>query len=387
MYEPRPEHKFTFGLWTVGNVGRDPFGDAVRERLDPVYVVYKLAELGVYGVNLHDEDLIPRGTPPAERDRLVRRFRKALEETGLKVPMVTANLFSDPAFKEGALTSPDPWVRAYALRKSLETMDLGAELGAEIYVVWPGREGSEVEATGKARKAWGWMREALNFMAAYAEDQGYGYRFALEPKPNEPRGDIYFATVGSFLAFIYTLDRPERFGLNPEFAHETMAGLNFVHAVAQVLEAGKLFHIDLNDQRMSRFDQDLRFGAENLKAAFFLVDLLEGEGYDGPRHFDAHALRTEDEEGVWAFARGCMRTYLILKEKAQAFREDPEVKALLEEYYRADPEALALLGPYSRSRAEALKGRSLPLEPLRRRGYALERLDQLAVEHLLGVRG
>ncbi|GAA5335180.1 MULTISPECIES: xylose isomerase [Thermus] len=387
MYEPKPEHKFTFGLWTVGNVGRDPFGDAVREKLDPVYVVQKLAELGAYGVNLHDEDLVPRDTPPRERDQILRRFRKALEETGLRVPMVTANLFSDPAFKDGAFTSPDPWVRAYALRKSLETMDLGAELGAEIYVVWPGREGAEVEATGKSRHVWEWMREALNYMAAYAKDQGYGYRFALEPKPNEPRGDIYFATVGSLLAFIYTLEDPDRFGLNPEFAHETMAGLNFVHAVAQVLEVGKLFHIDLNDQRMSRFDQDLRFGAENLKAAFFLVDLLEHSGYQGPRHFDAHALRTEDEEGVWEFARGCMRTYLILKEKAQAFRQDPEVQALLAEYYRADKEALALLGSYSREKAEALKRADIPLEGVRRRGYALERLDQLAVEHLLGVRG
>lgn len=387
MYQPRPEHKFTFGLWTVGNVGRDPFGEAVREKLDPVDVVYKLAELGAYGVNLHDEDLVPRGTPPGERDRIVGRFKKALEETGLKVPMVTANLFSDPAFKEGAFTSPDPWVRAYALRKSLETMDLGAELGAEIYVVWPGREGAEVEATGKVRKVWAWMREALDFMAAYAEDQGYQYRFALEPKPNEPRGDIYFATVGSMLAFIQTLAFPDRFGLNPEFAHETMAGLNFVHAVAQVLDAGKLFHIDLNDQRMSRFDQDLRFGAENLKAAFFLVDLLESSGYEGPRHFDAHALRTEDEEGVWAFARGCMRTYLILKEKARAFREDPEVQALLADYYREDPEARALLGPYTQERAQALKRAGLPLEAMRLRGYALERLDQIAVEHLLGVRG
>jgi xylose isomerase len=301
--------------------------------------------------------------------------------------MVTANLVSDPAFKDGALTSPDPWVRAYALRKSLETMDLGAELGAEIYVVWPGREGAEVEATGKVRKVWGWVREALDFMAAYAEDQGYPYRFALEPKPNEPRGDIYFATVGSFLAFIQTLARPERFGLNPEFAHETMSGLNFVHAVAQVLEAGKLFHIDLNDQRMNRFDQDLRFGSENLKAAFFLVDLLEHSRYEGPRHFDAHALRTEDEEGVWAFAKGCMRTYLILKERAQAFREDPEVRDLLAAYYREDPEAVAYLGPYSRERAEALKRAEFPLEAMRKRGYDLERLDQLVVEYLLGVRG
>ncbi|GAO74398.1 xylose isomerase [Meiothermus ruber] len=386
MYQPRPEHKFTFGLWTVGNIGRDPFGEAVRERLEPDYVVYRLAELGAYGVNLHDEDLIPRGTPPAEREAILRRFKKALQDTGLKVPMVTANLFSDPAFKDGALTSPDPWVRAYALKKSLETLDLGAELGAQIYVVWPGREGAEVDATGKAPRVWAWFREALDFMAEYAEEQGYNYRFALEPKPNEPRGDIYLPTVGSMLALIGTLKHPHRFGLNPEFAHETMAGLNFVHAVAQALEMGKLFHIDLNDQRMSRFDQDLRFGSENLKAAFFLVDLLEASGYDGPRHFDAHALRTEDEAGVWAFARGCMRTYLILKEKAQAFRADPEVKALLEAYYQADPEPLALLGAYSREKAQRLKQLELP-EARRSRGYALEQLDQLAVEHLLGVRG
>jgi xylose isomerase len=386
MYEPRPEHKFTFGLWTVGNIGRDPFGEAVRERLEPDYVVYRLAELGAYGVNLHDEDLIPRGTPPTEREAILRRFKKALQETGLKVPMVTANLFSDPAFKDGALTSPDPWVRAYALKKSLETIDLGAELGAQIYVVWPGREGAEVDATGKAARVWAWFREALDFMADYAQDQGYSFRFALEPKPNEPRGDIYLPTVGSMLALIGSLKHPHLFGLNPEFAHETMAGLNFVHAVAQALEAGKLFHIDLNDQRMNRFDQDLRFGAENLKAAFFLVDLLEASGYDGPRHFDAHALRTEDEAGVWAFARGCMRTYLILKEKAQAFRADPEVRAMLEAYYQADPQPLALLGSYSREKAQGLKQLQLP-EARRSRGYALEQLDQLVVEHLLGVRG
>lgn len=386
MYEPRPEHKFTFGLWTVGNIGRDPFGEAVRERLEPDYVVYRLAELGAYGVNLHDEDLIPRGTPPAEREAILRRFKKALQETGLKVPMVTANLFSDPAFKDGALTSPDPWVRAYALKKSLETLDLGALLGAQIYVVWPGREGAEVDATGKAARVWAWFREALDFMADYAQDQGYSFRFALEPKPNEPRGDIYLPTVGSMLALIGSLKYPHLFGLNPEFAHETMAGLNFVHAVAQALEMGKLFHIDLNDQRMNRFDQDLRFGAENLKAAFFLVDLLEASGYDGPRHFDAHALRTEDEAGVWAFARGCMRTYLILKEKAQAFRADPEVRAMLEAYYQADPQPLALLGSYSREKAQGLKQLQLP-EARRSRGFALEQLDQLVVEHLLGVRG
>jgi xylose isomerase len=382
---PQKSDKFTFGLWTVGNIGRDPFGEPTRAALEPTYSLQKLAELGAYGVSLHDNDLVPAGASARERDRIVGAFRRALTDTGLKVTMATTNLFTDPVFKDGAFTSADARVRAYALQKTMRAMDLGAELGAEVYVFWGGREGAEVDAGGKLLDALAWFRDSLNFLAAYSESQGYGFRFALEPKPNEPRGDIFLPTVGSALGFITTLERPELFGLNPEFAHETMAGLSFPHALAQALDAGKLFHVDLNDQKMSRFDQDLRFGAENLKAAFFTVKLLEESGYDGPRHFDAHALRTEDEAGVWAFAKGCMATYLLLKEKAERFREDPEIQAALEAY-RVRDERLEALGRFSPENAEALKAEAFDLPALRARGPGLERLDQLTVELLLGVR-
>ncbi|PZA07081.1 MULTISPECIES: xylose isomerase [unclassified Meiothermus] len=385
-YTPQPSDKFTFGLWTVGNVGRDPFGLPTRRPLEPDYIVYKLAELGAYGVNLHDDDLVPIEASPSERDRIVKRFQQALQDSGLVVPMATTNLFSDPVFKDGAFTNPDARIRAYAIQKTLRAMDLGAELGAKIYVFWGGREGAEVDAGHNTLDALARYREALNFLAEYSEDQGYGYRFALEPKPNEPRGDLYLPTVGAMLGFIATLDRPHLFGLNPEFAHETMAGLNFVHAVAQAIDAGKLFHIDLNDQKMNRFDQDLRFGAENLKAAFFLVKLLEDAGYDGPRHFDAHALRTEDEAGVWEFAKGCMRTYLILKEKARQFNADAEIQALLQAYKVQDAGLAALTQKYSKQNAEALKAHPFDRRALAERGPRLERLDQLTVELLLGVR-
>jgi xylose isomerase len=382
---PQKSDKFTFGLWTVGNIGRDPFGEPTRAALEPTYSLQKLAELGAYGVSLHDNDLIPADASARERDRIVGAFRRALTDTDLKVTMATTNLFTDPVFKDGAFTSADARVRAYALQKTMRAMDLGAELGAEVYVFWGGREGAEVDAGGKLLDALAWFRDSLNFLAAYSESQGYGFRFALEPKPNEPRGDIFLPTVGSALGFIATLERPELFGLNPEFAHETMAGLSFPHALAQALDAGKLFHVDLNDQKMSRFDQDLRFGAENLKAAFFTVKLLEESGYDGPRHFDAHALRTEDEAGVWAFAKGCMATYLLLKEKAERFREDPEIQAALEAY-RVHDERLEALGRFSPENAEALKAEAFDLPALRARGPGLERLDQLTVELLLGVR-
>lgn len=384
-FTPTPTDKFTFGLWTVGNVGRDPFGEPTRPPLTAPYIVQKLAELGAYGVNLHDNDLVPIDATPTERGRIVKEFKQALADTGLKVPMATTNLFSDPAFKDGAFTSADRRVRAYALQKTMLSMDLGHELGAETYVFWGGREGSEVDAGGKLRDALSWFRDSLNYLAEYSESQGYGYRFALEPKPNEPRGDIFLPTVGSALGFIATLERPERFGLNPEFAHETMAGLSFPHAVAQALDAGKLFHIDLNDQKMGRFDQDLRFGAENLKAAFFTVKLLEEGGYQGPRHFDAHALRTEDEAGVWAFARGCMRTYLMLKEKVAQFNADPEIRAALAAYRVEDAE-LAGLSQFTPENATALKAHHFDRAELGRRGPGLEQLDQLAVEVLLGVR-
>ncbi|GGO25388.1 xylose isomerase [Deinococcus humi] len=383
---PTAADRFTFGLWTVGNIGRDPFGEPTRQPLSAPYIVHKLAELGASGINLHDNDLVPIDATAAERDSIVAALKAALRETGLKVPMATTNLFSDPAFKDGAFTSADRRVRAYALQKTMRSMDLGAELGAQTYVFWGGREGTEVDAGGKLMDALGWFRESLNFLADYSESQGYGYRFALEPKPNEPRADIFLPTVGSALGFIPTLDRPDLFGVNPEFAHETMAGLSFPHAIAQALDAGKLFHIDLNDQKMGRFDQDLRFGAENLKGAFFTVMLLEEGGYTGPLHFDAHALRTEDEAGVWAFARGCMRTYLILKDKVAQFRADAEITAALEAYRVEDGE-LATLSRFSPENAEALKNFSFDRVALGQRGPGLEALDQMTTELLMGVRG
>ncbi len=385
-YQPRPEHKFTFGLWTVGNVGRDPFGEAVRPPISPVEIVHLLADAGAYGVNFHDNDLVPIDATAAERDRIVRDFKQALDERGLKVPMATTNLFSDPIFKDGAFTSNDAAVRAYALQKTMHAMDLGVECGAGIYVFWGGREGTESDATKSPLDALKRMRDALDFLCEYSRDQGYDLKFALEPKPNEPRGDIYFATVGAMLGFIQTLAFPEMVGVNPEVAHEHMAGLNFTHAVAQAWDAGKLFHIDLNDQNPGRYDQDFRFGAHNPKAAFFLVKFLEDVGYDGSRHFDAHAYRTEDLEGVKDFARGCMRNYVILKEKARRFNEDREIQDLLEEINRSSAESPDLQSGYSAETARALKTQRFDRKAISTRGLPYERLDQLVVELLLGVR-
>jgi xylose isomerase len=385
MYEPKPEHRFTFGLWTVGNVGRDPFGEPVRPSLSPVELVHLLAEVGAYGVNFHDNDLVPIDASPAERSKIVADFKKALADTGLVVPMATTNLFGDPAFKDGAFTSNDPRVRAYALHKTMHAIDLGVELGAQVYVFWGGREGVETDAAKDPVEAIKRTREAMNFLCEYVLDQGYDLRFALEAKPNEPRGDIYNATTGHMLAFIETLDHPDMVGVNPEVAHEHMAGLNFVHAVAQAWEAGKLFHIDLNDQAFGRYDQDLRFGSHNLKSAFFLVKFLEDVGYAGSHHFDAHAYRTEDYEGVKDFARGCMRTCLILKEKAAQWNADPEIQTLLEEINADDGSADAFKGVYSPEKAAALKAISFDRVALGARGMAYERLDQMTVELLLGV--
>src|SRR5574341_2064348 len=385
-YQPKPEHKFTFGLWTVGNTGRDPFGLPVRPILSPVEIVHLLTEVGAYGVNLHDNDLVPIDAAPAERDRIVRDFKNALKETGLVVPMATTNLFGDPIFKDGAFTSNDPKVRAYALQKTMHAIDLGVELGAKIYVFWGGREGAETDAGKNPLEAIKRMREALNFLTEYVREQGYSLKFALEAKPNEPRGDIYLATTGHMLAFIATLDHPEMVGVNPEVAHEHMAGLNFVHGVAQALESGKLFHIDLNDQAFGRYEQDFRFGAVNLKSAFFLVKLLEDNKYDSSRHFDAHAYRSEDYEGVKDFARGCMRTYLILKEKAAQWNADEEIQSLLAEINADNPAMAKLMGKYSAKKADALKAHTFDREALGKRGLGYERLDQLTVEVLLGVR-
>lgn len=381
---PRPEHKFTFGLWTVGNRGRDPFGDAVRPTLPPVEAVRLLAEVGAMGVNLHDNDLVPIDATPAERDRIVREFKAACAEHGLKVPMATVNLFYDPVFRDGAFTANDPGVRAYALQKTMRAMDLGVELGAEIFVLWGGREGVETDGCRRPDEAIKRFRGALNYLCEYSMDQGYGYRFALEAKPNEPRADIYFPTTGAYLALIETLEHPEMVGVNPEVAHEHMAGLNMTHSVAQAWEAGKLFHIDLNDQVPGRYDQDLRFGSANPKAAFWLVKFLEDVGYDGPRHFDAHAYRTEDYEGVKEFARGCMRTYLILKEKAAQWNEDPEIEELLQEMVAANSSSSP--NAFSGDHAAALLARDFDRPALASKGLQYERLDQLTIDILLGVR-
>jgi xylose isomerase len=387
-YTPQKSDKFTFGLWTVGNPGRDPFGDPVRAPLDPHHSVARLAELGAWGISLHDNDLVPFDASPQERDRIVADFKQALADNGLVVPMMTTNLFTHPIFKDGAFTSSDAAVRAFALQKTMRSIDISAELGSEIYVFWGGREGTETDVYRDPREAMAWFREAINYLTEYVRDQGYGLRFALEPKPNEPRGDAYLPTVGHALHFISTLDHPEMVGVNPEFAHEVMAGLNFVHAVGQALEAGKLFHIDLNDQQPGRYDQDFRFGSENPKRAFFLIKLLEDAGYDGPRHFDAHAYRTEDAEGVWAFARGCMRTYLILREKAQRFNEDREIQALLAELREQDG---AYDGPragdgYTADHGAGLQAQAFDVAALAGRGRRYEELDQLVMELLLGAR-
>src|SRR5919199_679235 len=351
-YAPQPGHKFTFGLWTVGNRGRDPFGDAVRPTLAPVEAVRMLAEVGAYGVNFHDNDLVPIDATPQERDRIVRDFRRACDESGLKVPMATVNLFYEAVFRDGAFTANDPAVRAYAAQKTMRAMDLGAEFGAKIFVLWGGREGVETDGCRRPDEAVKRLREALNYLCEYSSAKGYDYKFALEAKPNEPRADIYMPTTGAYLALIATLDHPEQVGVNPEVAHEQMPGLNMTHAVAQAWEAGKLFHIDLNDQVPGRYDQDLRFGSANPKAAFWLVKFLEDVGYDGPRHFDSHAYRTEDYEGVREFARGSMRTYLILKEKARAWNEDPEIKTLLKEIADADGNGGA--NRFDKGKADAL---------------------------------
>lgn len=384
-YAPTRKDRFTFGLWTVGNPGRDAFGPSVRATLPPVKIVELLAEVGAWGVNFHDNDLVPIDATAAERDRIVGDFKKALESTGLTVPMATTNLFSDPAFRDGAFTSHDPEVRAYALHKTMRAMDLGVELGASTYVFWGGREGAETDAGKDPVEALKRMREAMNFLTHYVKDQGYDLRFALEAKPNEPRADIYLPTTGAMLAFIETLDHSDMVGVNPEVAHEHMAGLNFTHAIAQAWERGKLFHIDLNDQLGPRYDQDLRFGSANPRAAFFLVRFLETVGYEGPRHFDAHAHRTADALDVKAFASGCMRTYNVLKERAERFEKDPEIQALLGEIRRGE-EIEELKPPYSSQKAAALKDREFDRQALGERGQPYERLDQLVTELLLGAR-
>jgi xylose isomerase len=345
-----------------------------------------LGEVGAYGVNFHDNDLIPIDATSSEAEVIKKDFRKALADTGMVVPMATTNLFGDPVFKDGAFTSNDPKVRAYALQKTMNAIDLGVEFGAQVYVFWGGREGTETDASKDPIEAIKRTREALDFLCGYVLDRHYDLKFALEAKPNEPRGDIYNPTTGHMLAFINTLDHPDMVGVNPELAHEHMAGINFMHGVAQAWEAGKLFHIDLNDQYPGRYDQDLRFGSRDIKAAFFLVKFLEDVGYSGSRHFDAHAYRTEDYDGVRDFARGCMRTYLILKEKASCFNTDPEIQMLLREIHADEGSMAPYFGAYNPKKAADLKSQSFDRVSMAQPGLKYERLDQLTVDLLLGTR-
>jgi xylose isomerase len=377
------EPRFTFGLWTVNNPGRDPFGEPTRLPLDPVDSVQRLAELGAWGISLHDNDLVPYGVSAGERDRIVSRFQAALTSSGLGVGMATTNLFGHPAFKDGAFTANDRRVRRAAIGKAMASIDLGAELGAEVYVFWGGREGTEAGVAKDPRDALERYREAINLLCVYVREQGYALRFAIEPKPNEPRGDIFLPTVGHALHFISTLDAPEMVGVNPEVAHETMAGLSFHHGVGQALWADKLFHIDLNGQRIGRYDQDFRFGAEDLKEAFLLVRLLERAGYTGPRHFDAHPYRNESADGVWDFVRGCMDTYRLLAERAAHFDALAEVQAALAAASVAELHEPTVLGAADPA---ALKAEAADLDALAARGYYNEALDQLMTEVLLGAR-
>ena len=391
---PNPSDNFTFGLWTVGWQARDPFGDATRPPIDPVESVHRLAELGAAGVTFHDDDLIPFGSDDSGREHHIKRFRAALDETGLTVPMMTTNLFTHPVFKDGGFTSNDRAVRRYALRKVMRNLDLAAELGASTYVFWGGREGSETDAAKDVQAALDRYREGLDMLAQYVVDRGYGLRFAVEPKPNEPRGDILLPTVGHALAFISTLDHHEMVGVNPEVGHEQMSNLNFVHGISQALWQGKLFHIDLNGQHGPKFDQDLVFGHGDLLSAFFLVDLLEhgspggGPGYDGPRHFDYKPMRTEDLDGVWASAAANMRTYLLLRERAAAFRADPEVQEAMVASKVAELAVPTLADGegYAELLADPSAYEAFDAEAVAAHGYGFGRLDQLAVEHLLGAR-
>jgi xylose isomerase len=385
-YSPSPKDKFTFGLWTVGNTGRDPFGAPTRPTLTPAEIVELLGEVGgVHGVNFHDNDLVPIDATADESAKIRADFSKALKKTKINVAMATTNLFADPAFKDGAFTSNDAEVRAYAVQKTMRAMDLGAEFGAKIYVFWGGREGTETDGAKDPELAEQRFRQALNFLCDYSLDRKYDYRFALEAKPNEPRGHMFFPTTAAYLAFIPTLKRPEMVGVNPEVAHEHMAGLNFSHAVAQALGQEKLFHIDLNDQEPGRYDQDFRFGAANIKAAFFLVKLLEDHKYDGFKHFDAHAYRTSDRKDVIEFARGCMRTYLILKQKAKRWNSDKAVRQLLREINKDSKDLDSLWSNFSKSHAETLLGMSFDREKMAARPLAYEALDQRTMDILMGV--
>ena len=378
-FQPQPEDRFTFGLWTVGNRGADPFGTQVRGKLSPPEIVAMLGEVGAYGVNFHDNDLVPIDATESEKNQIVTDFKKACADHNIKVPMATVNLFYEPVFRDGAFTANDARVRAYALQKTMRAMDLGKEFDAETFVLWGGREGTETDGCRRPDEAIKRLREALNLLCEYNIKQNYNYKFAMEAKPNEPRADIYMATTSAYLAFIETLDHKEMVGVNPEVAHEQMPGLNMTHAVAQAWEAGKLFHIDLNDQYPGRYDQDLRFASVSPKQMFWLVKFLEDVGYDGMLHFDAHAYRTEDYDGVKDFARGCMRTYLILKDKAAQWNKDAEIQAILQEIEATNTS-------YEIKDIDALLAENFDREQLAAKGLQYEKLDQLTMDILFGVR-
>jgi xylose isomerase len=381
---PTPEDKFSFGIWTVQYPGRDPFGEPTRPPMDPVRAVEKLAEIGAYGVNFHDDDVVPFGSSEAEREKILDAFRKSLADTGMVVTTATTNLFGHPVFKDGAFTSNLREVRRFALKKTMRNIDLAAELGAKVYVAWGGREGAESQASKDVGVALDRFKEAFDILGDYVTEKGYDLRFAIEPKPNEPRGDILLPTVGHALAFIEKLERPELVGVNPEIGHEEMAGMNAAAGYAQALWQGKLYHIDLNGQNGPKYDQDLRFGAGNVRGAFWIVDTLLTGGYDGPVHFDFKTPRTEDDKGVWVAAEACMRNYLILREKAQAFRADPEVQEALE---GASLPELAVPTLAEGETWQTIVDEPTPdVDAIGARGMAFERLDQLALEHLYGLR-
>ena len=382
-FVPTREDKFSFGLWTVGWQGVDVFGGAVRPPMAPAEAVHRLSDLGAYGITFHDNDVFPFGVSAHERDQHLMPFRKALDETGLQVPMATTNLFSHPVFRDGGFTNNDRDVRRFAIRKAADNIDLAAELGAQTFVAWGGREGAESGAAKDVRAALDRYKEAFDLLGQYVLDQGYSMRFAIEPKPNEPRGDILLPTIGHALAFITELEHPEMVGINPEVGHEEMASLNYAHGLAQALWHGKLFHIDLNGQHGPRYDQDLRFGAGNARGAFWTVDIVENGGYDGPRHFDFKPPRTEDLDGVWTSAAACMRNYLILREKSRAFRADSEVQEAL---VAARVDELAEPTLADGEDIATLRAEDFDPEAAGRRGMGFERLDQLALEHLYGIR-
>jgi len=382
---PVKEDKFAFGLWTIGHSGRDPFGEPTRPSIYPADFVRKLGELNVWGVSFHDDDLLPYGSSVAEQDKIKKDFRQALDDSGVVVSMATTNLFTHPVFKDGAFTSNDPQIRKYAIKKVLNSLDVGAEFGAPTAVFWGGREGVEAAGSKNPLDALERYREAFNFITGYIKDKGYSMRMALEPKPNEPRGDTFLPTIGHMMAFIETLDDASMVGVNPEVAHETMAGLSFYQGVAQAVWQKKLFHIDLNDQKIGRYDQDLRFGSEGIKDNFFLVKLLENTGYDGPKHFDSRPYRSEHGDGIWEFARNSMRNYLALAAKARAYDADPDVKAA-HKVSGYDALAQSTVGGYTSESANKLKQEVFDADKMAERGFFNERLDQLAIDHILGLK-